>query len=178
VGGQQRLGSGCQWVNDRSSHSKFVQGTGVLLREGMRRPFRPSSCTEEDHAPLPSRRTRTRTGFHLAKSDASQASARHPRPCATSCFPLRADVAACPGCSLDLSSCAGVCPCSARPCSCCASVPSTGCARRVAVHPYYDFAPTRAALLSNPQTTSVDHLGWLQFRHLFRYYPGHAGRAG
>jgi hypothetical protein len=151
--------------------SSFARGCVGLsgCRAGRRRT---------DHAPLPSRRTRTRTGFHLAKSDASQASAGHPRPCATSCFPLRADVAACPGCSPDLSSCAGVCPCSARPGSCCANVPSTGCARRVAVHPYYDFAPTRAALLPNPQTTSVDHLGWLQFRHLFRYYPGHAGRAG
>jgi hypothetical protein len=36
--------------------------------------------------------------------------------------------------------------CSARPGSCCASVPSTGCARHVAPHPYYDLAPTRVPL--------------------------------
>jgi hypothetical protein len=68
--------------------------------------------------------------------------------------------------------------CSARPGSCCASVPSTGCARHVAPHPYYDLAPTRAPLLANPQTTSADHLGWLSFRHLFRHYLGHPGRFG
>jgi hypothetical protein len=50
--------------------------------------------------------------------------------------------------------------CSARPGSCCASVPSTACAPHVAVHPYYDLAPTRVPLLTNPQTTSADHLGW------------------
>jgi hypothetical protein len=169
------LGQDASGLTTGRVNSKFVQGTGALLREGMRRPFRLSSWTEEDHAPpLPSRRTRTSTGFHLAKSDASQASAGHPRSCATSCFPLRVDLAACPAGSPDRSSCAGVRPCSAKLGSCCASVPSTGSARHAALHLYHDLAPTRAPLLSNPQTISADYLGWLLFRH----HLGHSGHAG
>lgn len=43
MGGRQRVGSGCQWAKDRSSHSKFVQGTDVLLRESIRWPFGSSN---------------------------------------------------------------------------------------------------------------------------------------
>jgi hypothetical protein len=58
------------------------------------------------------------------------------------------------------SSCAGVRPCSERLGSCCATFPSTGPARRAAPHLYHDLAPTRAPLLSNPQTPSA-YPGWL-----------------
>jgi hypothetical protein len=78
--------------------------------------------------------------------DANQASAGRPRTRATSCFPLCDDLAACPECSPDLSSCAGLHPCSAQLGSCCASVSSTGSARHVALRLYHDFAPTRILL--------------------------------
>ena len=59
------------------------------------------------------------------KSDASQASAGHPRLCASSGFALRDVLDVCLGCPPGRSSCAGVRSCSAKLGSCCASVPST-----------------------------------------------------